>query len=130
MGRIVRDEAMHGTFGFAFLDWAGPELKTEERAYVGARAERVIVALRRSWAQLRTRRPRPVRPADPLAWMETEAYLRAAETALRRRVVAPLVARAIPVRAEPSSDASDPRQEDAPSPEALRLASGDRFGRR
>ena len=29
LGRIVRDEAAHGTFGFFFLDWALPQLSAE-----------------------------------------------------------------------------------------------------
>ena len=30
MGRIVKDEAAHGTFGFTFLDWALPRLTPED----------------------------------------------------------------------------------------------------
>jgi len=36
LGRIVRDEAAHGTFGFAFLDWALPRLPADDVAGVCA----------------------------------------------------------------------------------------------
>ena len=40
LGRIVRDEAAHGTFGFAFLDWAGSRLDEKDLAYLGRGVDR------------------------------------------------------------------------------------------
>jgi hypothetical protein len=97
LGRIVRDEAMHGTFGFAFLDWAGPELHDEERAYLAAQADRVIRAVAKQWDTLRGTTARPVRPGDPLAWMQSGAYLALAERSMRERVVRPLLERGVRV---------------------------------
>jgi len=36
LGRIVRDEAAHGTFGFTFLDWALGKMGDDGVAVVGA----------------------------------------------------------------------------------------------
>jgi len=102
LGRIVRDEAMHGTFGFAFLDWAAPELTDEERTYLGKQADRVVRAVAEQWEEIRAAGSRPVRPGDPLAWMQTDAYLALAERSMRERVIRPLLARSIPVSAHPA----------------------------
>lgn len=42
LGRIVRDEAAHGTFGFAFLDWALPQLPKGEFEQLAATADRAM----------------------------------------------------------------------------------------
>src|SRR5207237_1204736 len=60
LGRIVRDEAMHGTFGFAFLDWAVAALTDEERAYLGQQADHVVRAIAPQWDEIRAPRSRPV----------------------------------------------------------------------
>src|SRR6185295_2857163 len=39
LGRIVKDEAAHGTFGYLFLDWAEPQLSREDRRLLGAQAD-------------------------------------------------------------------------------------------
>src|SRR5260221_2390247 len=54
LGRIVRDEAMHGTFGVAFLDWARSELSSEDCAYLGSQAERAIRVIKQQWADIRS----------------------------------------------------------------------------
>src|SRR5262245_33149185 len=36
LGRIVKDEAAHGVFGFTFLDWAAERLSAEDRRKLGA----------------------------------------------------------------------------------------------
>jgi hypothetical protein len=99
LGRIVKDEAVHGTFGFAFLDWACQFYSPEDLAYLGHQADRAIRAIMRQWEDLKSRPPRPVREGDSLAWMETGAYLRLAEKSMRDKVVQPLVARGIPITA-------------------------------
>jgi hypothetical protein len=99
LGRIVKDEAAHGTFGFAFLDWAEEQLSDEDRVYLGKQADRVIRAIHRQWDAIRTRKSRPVRDGDALAWMESTAYLELAERSMRERVVRPLTMRKIPIAA-------------------------------
>jgi hypothetical protein len=99
LGRIVRDEAMHGTFGFAFLDWARGELTDEDCRYLAAQGDRAIRAIKRQWEAIRGGKSRPVRPNDPIAWMESSAYLSLADRSMRDKVVRPLLARGIPVTA-------------------------------
>src|SRR3954464_8890271 len=56
LGRIVKDEAAHGTFGFAFLDWAIPKLDEKGIAHLGHAADRAISAVHNQWkAILRNR---------------------------------------------------------------------------
>src|SRR5690606_11477757 len=40
LGRIVKDEAAHGSFGFAFLDWALDGLEADDLAELGRVADR------------------------------------------------------------------------------------------
>ena len=101
LSRIVRDEAAHGTFGFAFLDWALSFYGPEDLAYLGKQADRAIRAIMRQWDELRSRPPRPVRDGDALAWMESGAYLRLAAKSMQDKVVTPLTARGIPITAFP-----------------------------
>jgi len=101
LGRIVKDEAAHGTFGFAFLDWAGPRLSKSDRELLGAQADRVIRVIQQQWDTIREGGSRTVREGDPLAWMSSNAYLALAEKSMRERVVRPLLQRDIPVSAHP-----------------------------
>jgi hypothetical protein len=102
LGRIVRDEASHGTFGFAFLDWADDRLTKEDKAYLAHQADRVIRAIQSQWESIRGRPSRPVRQGDALAWMESEAYLALADKSMRERVVRPLHERGVMVKAHPA----------------------------
>lgn len=99
LGRIVRDEAAHGTFGFRFLDWAGPKLKDEDRAHLGRAADRTIRAIKRQWDRLRKQRSDVYDESvgDALAWMRSDAYLELASTSLESRVRQPLRQRGIVV---------------------------------
>src|SRR5258708_2688408 len=56
LGRIVRDEAAHGTFGFTFLDWALPSLAEPDRRHLGRAADRTIRAIQMQWGAMRRRR--------------------------------------------------------------------------
>ncbi len=95
--RIVLDEADHGTFGWAFLDWADPHLTDADRAGLGRTADRFIASVRASWARLETR---PVADGgDALGWLQTDDYLTLARRALEKQVIAPLIARSIPLAA-------------------------------
>jgi hypothetical protein len=97
LGRIVRDEAAHGTFGFSFLDWALPQLSADERAGVTRAAEIAIDAVLRVWA--RAAEARPSEPGgdgpDGLGWLGSASYLETARRAMELRVRAPLRARGV-----------------------------------
>lgn len=97
LGRIVRDEAAHGTFGFTFLDWAVPLLSPEELAHLGRSADLAIDFTRRQWDDIRKRPPRADIEGDALAWMQTDAYLALATRSLDEKVITPLTARGIPI---------------------------------
>jgi hypothetical protein len=97
LGRIVKDEAAHGVFGFTVLDWAEDQLTDEDRVHLGQHADIALEFLERQWAEI-AERPRSVcHEGDVLGWMQTDAYLKAARTAVEREVVAPLKARRIPL---------------------------------
>lgn len=95
--RIVRDEADHGTFGWAYLDWARPLLDEAAWARLGETASRYVASIRRTWAALRARQDDAVDTAHALGWLGTEDYLALAERSLERQVLAPLRARGVAV---------------------------------
>ena len=97
--RIVADEADHGTFGWAYLDWAVPHLTAEDLEALGATADAAIGGVLEGWGAIRERPAGPDYPIGDLGWMENEAYLSLAQRSLDKLVVAPLRARGIPVRA-------------------------------
>jgi hypothetical protein len=99
LGRIVKDEAAHGTFGFAFLDWADPELSDEDRAHLARAADRTMRAVKRQWVHVRQRHisDYDLNVGDALAWMGSDAYLETAQRSMQERVREPLLARRIPV---------------------------------
>jgi hypothetical protein len=97
LGRIVKDEAAHGTFGWMFLDWALPSLEPDEIAHVGRAADLAIAAIRENWDELRQRPIVPKSDAHPLAWMQTDAYLELAHQSMRDHVLRPLLDRKIPL---------------------------------
>ena len=98
MGRIVKDEAAHGAFGFTVLDWADDHLSRQDKAYLGGRAELAIDFLHHQWEDLRNRPKSEPHDGDVLGWMQTDDYLAAAKLALVRNVVTPLRERHIPIR--------------------------------
>ncbi len=100
LGRIVRDEAAHGTFGFAFLDWALPELTDADRVHLGNHADLAIRSVKANWDDLSKRPRRTYHDGDTLAWMETGAYLELAGRSLAERVIRPLRARGVPISEE------------------------------
>jgi hypothetical protein len=97
LGRIVKDEAAHGTFGFSFLDWALPQLDESEIAHVGRHADLAIAFIVKQWGAIRKRPPRKAGPGDALAWMESAPYLALAEKSMREKVVEPLRSRGIAI---------------------------------
>ncbi|HEY5243601.1 MAG TPA: hypothetical protein VIJ22_19105 [Polyangiaceae bacterium] len=110
LGRIVRDEAAHGTFGFTFLDWAVPELGEADLAHVGHHADIAIGFIKRQWSALAARaRAKGAFDAkgNALGWMSTGPYLELARRSMREKVVGPLRERGIPVAAWTARDDDD-----------------------
>ena len=99
LGRIVKDEAAHGVFGYSVLDWAEPDLTEEDRAYLGVRADLAIDFLFNQWKDLALRPKSIPHDGDVLQWMQTDDYLTLAWRSLEREVLAPLRARNIPLAA-------------------------------
>jgi hypothetical protein len=90
--RIVRDEALHGTFGWWYLDWAQELLSKRDLTQLSRLCARSIMGVLRSWEALKDdaldARQRP--KAHALGWMQSRDYLRLAARSLQRNVVAPL----------------------------------------
>lgn len=98
LGRIVKDEAAHGVFGFTVLDWAADQLDDADRAHLGTMADLGIDFLYRQWEDLAKRPKSRPHDGDVLQWMQTDDYLALAYRSLERDVLAPLRARRIPLR--------------------------------
>jgi len=97
LGRIVRDEAAHGTFGFSFLDWALPRMAEDDIAVLGRAADRGITSIEKLWDNIRNGPPPIDSEAHPLGWMQTEDYLELANRSMTSKVVTPLRERGIRV---------------------------------
>lgn len=98
LGRIVKDEAAHGAFGWFFLDWASPLLSDADREVLAKAADDTVVRLKAGWEHIRQRPKGPPSAVHSLGWMQTDAYLALAQKSLERNVLAPLRKRGIPVR--------------------------------
>jgi hypothetical protein len=99
LGRIVKDEAAHGAFGFTFLDWALPNLKEKERVRLGQTADRAIRYVYDLWSTLRDSERHPSN-TDYLGWLGTAEYLKLARRCLQSDVITPLERRGIPISAQ------------------------------
>jgi len=106
LGRIVRDEAAHGVFGWTFLDWALPLLDDDGVELIRRTALAAIGEIKRLWDDVQRRPPAPESAAHALGWMTSEDYLRVARRSLRRRVLDPFLARGLDLAREPSLLAS------------------------
>jgi hypothetical protein len=97
--RIVPDEAAHGAFGFAFLDWALPRLAPPEIARLGAAADLAIGALQRLWRRLPKSRNAAYTESvgDALARMRSDAHPALAACSIEECVREPLLVRGIPL---------------------------------
>jgi hypothetical protein len=100
MGRIVKDEAAHGIFGFTFLDWALPRLTEEDKATLGKQADLAIRFLYGQWDHTKKTRRAPKHDGDVLGWMKTDDYLELAAKSMQAQVIDPLEARGIPIGAQ------------------------------
>jgi hypothetical protein len=96
MGRIVKDEAAHGVFGFTFLDWAAERFSAEDRRKLGAAADLAIRFLYGQWEITRQNPRDPAHEGDVLGWMKTGAYLTLARRSMQTSVIDPLEARGDP----------------------------------
>jgi hypothetical protein len=95
LGRIVKDEAAHGTFGYLFLDWAESKLSSEDRVFLGKHADMAIDAVTALWSDLRSRPKVEWDQGNTLAWMSSDAYLELAHQSMNRNVLEPLRERGI-----------------------------------
>ncbi len=94
LGRIVRDEAAHGIFGWTFLDWVLPLLDAGGRQLICETADAAIVQVEQMWATLPDNQTQ-LREANALGWMQSSDYLNAAQKAMRARVLRPFAARGL-----------------------------------
>ena len=92
IGRIAKDEIVHGAFGWEFLDWAGEFLDDAARDHLRGVAARAIAALERT---LETLSVAGDAAGHSLGWLPRDVYLSTARSALADDVVAPLRARGI-----------------------------------
>jgi len=99
LGRIVKDEAAHGIFGFTFMDWVLPKLGEAERVALGKSADVAIRAVYRLWSSLVESDRRPSN-GDYLGWLGTKDYLTLARNSMQSDVIAPLERRGIPIAAQ------------------------------
>jgi hypothetical protein len=94
MGRIVKDEAAHGRFGWLFLDWAADGLGADERVHLGAVARDEMKKFERNWDNM-VPRAEVAADVNALGWMESREYLALARRSLEREVRQPLAARGL-----------------------------------
>jgi hypothetical protein len=101
LGRIVKDEAAHGTFGYAFLEWALPQLDEKDKIHLARAADRTMRVIQKQWDKIRAKRSPDYdeRVGDALGWMQTDAYLALAEKSMEKRVRRPLLEHGIPIEA-------------------------------
>jgi hypothetical protein len=90
--RIVRDEALHGSFGWSYLDWASERLSRNDLQALSLLAARSIRGILRNWDQLRLELAEGggAPKAHALGWMQTRDYLLLAARSLEQKVLAPL----------------------------------------
>jgi hypothetical protein len=109
LGRIVKDEAAHGVFGFTFLDWGIDRMSDDDKARLGVSADIAIRFLYSQWEDIRKNQREERHEADALGWMKTADYLKLARRSMQNQVITPLEARGIPIAAQLSEfDASAP----------------------
>jgi len=88
-GRIAKDEAGHGRFGWLFLDWLEPGLEDSDRQRLRKYAARIVATLERGIQQSAEQPPESFGPLTPLA-LGRRGFVSLAAEALRTRVQEPL----------------------------------------
>jgi hypothetical protein len=113
LGRIVRDEALHGGFGWSYLEWAGVQHDRSDLEQLSRLAARSIRGILRNWEYLKREQGGDRPRAHALGWMQTRDYLVLAARSLEAKVLAPLARHGI-----------DPRPYLAGELESLRPSAG------
>jgi hypothetical protein len=90
--RIVRDEARHARFGWAYLDWVAPRLSAGERRRLGDQLAADLAAVAPLTA------PRAGSPAAGLGWMPAERWHAVVRRTLDTALLRPLARHGIVVR--------------------------------
>jgi hypothetical protein len=86
LARLVKDEGLHSSFGWMYLEWAAPDLTPAERARLGAVARHAVEAFAPAW-----RKGGPSAPDDRVfGWIDAEALRALGEKAVERDVIARL----------------------------------------
>ena len=96
LGRIVKDEAAHGAFGWMFLEWIEDELSADDHVHLAKQAALVIDEIVARWATL----PASDDQSDEqrLGWMESKSYVALARRSMQKAVLEPLIERGIDPR--------------------------------
>ncbi|MCJ8314029.1 MAG: ferritin-like domain-containing protein [Saccharospirillaceae bacterium] len=97
--RIVEDEADHGAFGWAYLDWANHHLSDTDRAELAITADRYINGVYQTWKNIEKQKGTTAEQAHALGWLEVSEYLSIARRTLKKQVIAPLILRGVFVKA-------------------------------
>ena len=96
LGRIVKDEAAHGAFGWLYFDWALDFHDEADRLHLAKQAARTIDAVVERWKLI------PIiddeKDEQRLGWMESRSYLDLAKRSLQQAVFKPLLERGIDPR--------------------------------
>ncbi len=97
LGRIVKDEAAHGAFGFMFLDWADAQLSADDRRRLSDSANETVATLAARWAVIDREAAVTAPDTERLGWLESRGYVELARRALNAAVIKPLAAFSIHV---------------------------------
>jgi hypothetical protein len=95
LGRIVRDEAAHGVYGWTFLDWALPLLPLEGKEVIRSTAAAAVREVHRLWQDIEQRPTMPEEAGRALGWLGPTEYLTLARRSMERKVLAPFARRGI-----------------------------------
>ena len=95
LGRIVRDEAAHGVYGWTFLDWALPLLPPEGKEVIRSTAAAAVREVHRLWEDIEQRPTMPEEAGHALGWLGPTEYLALARRSMDRKVLAPFAKRGI-----------------------------------
>jgi hypothetical protein len=93
LSRIVRDEALHGSFGWWYLEWAQELLTREDLDRLSHLTARSIRGVLSNWKYLRRELlegPKQTPKAHALGWMQTRDYLALAAISIDKKVLGPL----------------------------------------
>jgi hypothetical protein len=84
---IARDEAVHGRFGWIFLEWAAPKLGASELTRLGHSAAKEIAINRTGWKALLSESPETLGQLTVFGGVSAHDYVGAGEHCLESRVL-------------------------------------------